>query len=140
MTEQAGQPAKIVRVGVAIIEHNGRYLVGVRSQEADLPGQSEFPGGKCEPDESPDQSAVRETLEETGLAVEAVRCLDQRVFEYEHATVDLNFWLCRLVGTESNSQHGHVWLNPNELDPDTFPSANRSIIEQIRSASPFLLD
>ncbi|HUG19005.1 MAG TPA: NUDIX domain-containing protein, partial [Planctomycetaceae bacterium] len=58
---------RAVRVGIAIVEHQGRYLVGTRPADADLPGKLEFPGGKCEEGESPEHAATRECLEETGL-------------------------------------------------------------------------
>ena len=38
---------KLVRVGIAVVEHNKRYLVGVRGPTGPLAGYDEFPGGKC---------------------------------------------------------------------------------------------
>ncbi|MDP6469251.1 MAG: NUDIX domain-containing protein, partial [Pirellulaceae bacterium] len=57
-------------IAIAVVEHNGRFLVGMRPVETVLAGFSEFPGGKVEPNEVPAQAAVRECLEETGLEVE----------------------------------------------------------------------
>ena len=60
-----------IMIGVAVVEHGGRYLVGVRSEDRTLSGKAEFPGGKCEPHESPMSCAVRECKEEAGIEGEA---------------------------------------------------------------------
>lgn len=131
---------RAVRVGIAIVEHQGRYLVGTRSADTDLPGKSEFPGGKCEAGESPEQAAVRECLEETGLAVEPIRLLQRREFVYEHATVELHFWLCQNTEESATPENGFRWLASNELRAADFPEANDEILALIRSRSPFLDD
>eukprot|EP00913_Durusdinium_trenchii_P035339 g33069.t1 len=56
-----------VLIGIAVVEHAGQYLVGVRGDDGPLPGKAEFPGGKCRAGEMPRDCAVRECLEETGL-------------------------------------------------------------------------
>jgi 8-oxo-dGTP pyrophosphatase MutT (NUDIX family) len=59
-------PEAATRIGIAIVEHAGRFLVGVRGDGSPLSGKAEFPGGKCHENESPAECAVRECLEETG--------------------------------------------------------------------------
>jgi 8-oxo-dGTP diphosphatase len=134
----AGAGAGAVRVGIAIVELRGRYLVGRRAEDADLPGQAEFPGGKCEPDESPREAAVRECREETGLEVAPVRLLQRCRHEYEHATVELHFWLCRAADPADEPSGGFRWLSPAELITEPFPPANGRILDLIRSDSPLL--
>ena len=48
------------RIGIAVVEHEGRYLVGTRGPDGPLAGYAEFPGGKCLPDELPEMCAIRE--------------------------------------------------------------------------------
>jgi 8-oxo-dGTP diphosphatase len=121
------------RIGIAIVEHAGRYLVGVRGPEQALAGCAEFPGGKCEPEESPQDCAVRECLEETGLAVVAERLLEQTTFAYPHGEVELHFWLCRVNGkTPLAADHcGFRWVTAEELRSLPFPEANRSVVAQL---------
>lgn len=74
MTETTDQPG----ISAAIIADGGRVLmIRRRISEGELMWQ--FPAGGIEAGETPEQAAVRETLEETGLTVEAVKLLGERV-------------------------------------------------------------
>lgn len=74
MTETNEQPG----ISAAIIADGGLVLmVRRRISEGELMWQ--FPAGAIEDGETPEQAAVRETLEETGLTVEAVKLLGERV-------------------------------------------------------------
>jgi 8-oxo-dGTP diphosphatase len=128
-----------VMIGVAVVEAFERYLVGKRSEDRTLPGKAEFPGGKCEADESPMSCAIRECKEETGLDVEPVLLMAERRFEYEHATVDLRFWLCKPKGDVDPHAdlNGFRWLTVEELLQEDFPEANEPILEKIRYEGPF---
>ena len=76
MTEQTAEERP--GVSAAIIVHEGRVLmVRRRVKEGELSWQ--FPAGKIEPGESAEEAAVRETGEETGLTVSAVKLLGERV-------------------------------------------------------------
>jgi 8-oxo-dGTP diphosphatase len=130
------------QIGVAIVEFNGRYLVGTRQEEQDLAGLAEFPGGKCESGESPADCAVRECREETGLCVFPIRLLKRTYHEYAHTTVDLHFWLCRVGGPngeppENNSQptNGFQWKGVDELRELSFPEANASVVQTLISGT-----
>ena len=54
-------------IGIAVVEHQGSYLIGIRPAGASLAGFAEFPGGKCEAGEEPAAAAVRECLDGTDL-------------------------------------------------------------------------
>jgi 8-oxo-dGTP diphosphatase len=120
----------VTRIGIAIVEHAGRFLVGVRGEGSPLPGKAEFPGGKCEAGESSAECAVRECLEETGLAVTAMRLLDQRVHQYPHGPVELSFWLCEPLSPESVAENhqGFRWVSREDLPSLDFPEANRHVL------------
>ncbi len=120
------------QIGIAIVEHNGCYLVGIRTAGQELAGLAEFPGGKCEPDETPLACVARECLEETGLAVEPIELLDQVRFAYPHATVELHFWICRLTSEHDQPENGFGWLTLDELQSLDFPAANASIPLKLR--------
>lgn len=115
-----------------MVEHAGKFLVGVRGPEQVLGGCAEFPGGKCEADESPRDCAIRECGEETGLAVTTIRLLKQITFSYPHGDVDLHFWLCRPAGAIHTEHQGYRWVPAAELVSLNFPEANRGVIELLQ--------
>jgi mutator protein MutT len=120
-------------IGIAVVEHEGRYLVGVRGEGGPLSGYAEFPGGKCHPGETPRECARRECREETGLDVVPVERLLNTQFTYTHGTVDLHFWLCRPPGPEAvrDARNGFRWVPASELAALRFPEANRPLIERL---------
>lgn len=123
------------QIGIAIVEDDGRFLVGVRGASQALAGCAEFPGGKCELGEAPEACAIRECFEETGLRVETVRLLDQRQFVYSHATVDLHFWLCRPVSRNGESLNGFHWVDRATLSSLPFPEANQHVVRILTDLS-----
>lgn len=117
-------------IGIAVVEHQQRYLVGVRGPDVPLAGFAEFPGGKCGTNESPADCAVRECLEESGLTVTVKRLLTRIEFEYPHGRVDLHFFLCHPANPEDVAERHHAfwWATTAELRNLTFPEANAGII------------
>ncbi len=125
-------------VAIAVVEHNGRYLVGTRRANQPLAGRAEFPGGRCLPGEAGSACAVRECLEETGLHVTTVRKLCECRHAYPHGTLDLEFWLCRLELAEeaSRAAGGFRWVPLESLDSLDFPEANRTVLEILAAGGP----
>lgn len=120
-------------IGVALVASGERVLVGTRGPEGPLAGLAEFPGGKCEPGESPAECAVRECREETGLEVEVVELLAETVWQYPHGTVHLHFFLCRPVPSAGTADRpgGFCWRPLSELPSLPFPAANRVAIDRL---------
>ncbi|MEU2995637.1 NUDIX hydrolase [Streptomyces griseoincarnatus] len=84
------------RIAAAIVVHEGRVLmVRRRVSEGQLSWQ--LPAGEVEPGEEREAAAVRETQEETGLIVEAVKLLGERV----HPKTDrlMSYTACRILGS-----------------------------------------
>jgi 8-oxo-dGTP diphosphatase len=129
-----------VSIGIAVVEHNGCYLVGTRDNDDSLPGYAEFPGGKCRPDESPEQCALRECREETGLDVIPVKLLLNRQFTYPHGTVALHFWLCQPADAEkiADEHHNFRWIPAAKLAALKFPEANEPVIKMLFARPPIL--
>ena len=118
-------------IGIAVVEHQGSYLIGIRPPGASLAGFAEFPGGKCEADEEPAVAAVRECLEETGLRVEVLELLTRRLYEYAYGSVDLHFYLCHPldVPDASHDLRGFRWEEVSALRSLKFPDANVPVLE-----------
>lgn len=124
---------KTNRIGIAVVEYQRHFLIGIRDAHSPLAGFHEFPGGKCEPGESAEQCAVRECLEETGLEVTALEELRYEEHAYDHADVQLHFWLCQPVQTQAvftdQNLKGFHWIPAKRLTDLRFPEANGSLIE-----------
>jgi mutator protein MutT len=133
--QQSSFDSHPIPIGVALVEQNECYLVGIRDNDGPLPGYAEFPGGKCRPGESPEHCALRECREETGLDVMPVKLLLNRQFSYPHGTVDLHFWLCKPADVEkvADEHHRFGWVSAAELPALQFPEANESVIELLVS-------
>ncbi|MBD0740506.1 NUDIX hydrolase [Streptomyces sp. CBMA29] len=82
-------------ISAAIIVHEGRVLM-VRRRVSEGKLSWQFPAGEIEPGESPQAAAVRETREETGLDVAAVRLLGERVHPQTRRL--MSYTACQVVG------------------------------------------
>jgi mutator protein MutT len=121
-------------VAIAVVEHAGNFLIGQRPPDVPLSGLWEFPGGKIEPGESPEAAAVRECLEETGLAVEPLFRYPEQVQQYDHDRVQLVFIACRPHLREGGTLRDPFrWVPRVELASYSFPAGNRSLIEHLLS-------
>ena len=73
-----------IRVAAAVVWDGPRLLMTQRAAGGALGLQWEFPGGKIEPGESPEQAIVREVREELGVDVEAIELMAQETHLYPH--------------------------------------------------------
>lgn len=128
---------KTNRIGIAVVEFQRQFLVGIRGADTPLAGFHEFPGGKCQADEAADACAVRECQEEAGLEVFALKELLYQEHSYEHADVKLHFWLCQPVHVSEDfadqNLKGFHWIPVERLPELQFPEANGSLIELLLS-------
>jgi mutator protein MutT len=129
MTEPGSH--RFQKIAVAILEHQGRYLVGQRPPGVALAGQSEFPGGKVHGDESPADAAARECLEETGLQIQVVRRFAVVQHEYEHGRLELHFFSCRLIDPDALPQPPFRWVDAEALKDHHFPAANAEVLKML---------
>ena len=124
-----------IRVGIGLIHRGGMYLI---RQRPDLPGSPmpgvwEFPGGKCEPGETPAAAALRECREETGVDIvlgPVRRVITQR---YAHGLVELHYFNCTLEdpASEPEPRSGFLWVAAGTLPALTFPEANGPILDEL---------
>ena len=119
-------------IAIAVVEHEGRFLIGQRPAGIPLAGLWEFPGGKIEPRETPEAAAVRECLEETGLAVEPLFRYPEHIQEYDHGRVQLLFIACRIEPDSAPEPKAPFrWVARQELSHYEFPRGNRLLLETL---------
>jgi mutator protein MutT len=121
-------------IAIAVVEHDGQFLVGQRPEGVPLAGLWEFPGGKIEATETPEMAAVRECREETGLLAEPWSRYPEHVQSYDHDRVRLYFIACRLApGANVTPNLPFCWVSRKELGSLPFPQGNRMLIELLLS-------
>ena len=126
--------ASVIDVALALVWRQGCLLITQRKADTHLGGLWEFPGGKCNPGEPPEQCAVREALEEVGVACEALGVLPPIEHEYSERTVRLFPVECRYVGGPPRPIQvtRWAWVRPGDLQQYPFPPANAPLLEDLR--------
>ncbi len=124
---------KTINVVAAVIRDSGRVFATQRGYGENKDGW-EFPGGKIEPGETPQQALVREIEEELDTRIKVGELLT--VIEYDYPAFHLSmqcFW-CRIVeGTPVLKEHEAArWLRLEELDSVDWLPADRAILPLIR--------
>jgi mutator protein MutT len=118
-------------IAVAVVEWEGRFLVGRRPPGVALGGLWEFPGGKIEPGETPEQAAVRECGEETGIVVRVVASYPEHTQQYDHGCVRLHFLACCPVESDAMPRLPFAWVERHQLKELEFPAGNAALVEKL---------
>jgi 8-oxo-dGTP diphosphatase len=124
-----------VIVAAAVIIRDGRVLLTRRGEGQHLAGMWEFPGGKLEAGESPEEALVRECQEECGIEVEVTEILEVTHHRYPEKEVLLLFYRCELrTGEVRHLQVAdHAWVAPRDLDDYPLPPADERVVARIRA-------
>ena len=126
----------VLVVAVALIDPDGRVLIAQRPEGKQLAGLWEFPGGKVEPGERPEQALIRELKEELGIDVTEA-CLAPFVFAshaYESFHLLMPLYLCRRwSGVVVKHEHAALaWVKPNRLGDYPMPPADEPLVAWLR--------
>jgi 8-oxo-dGTP diphosphatase len=119
-------------VAAALVDVDGRVLITQRPQGKQLGGLWEFPGGKMDAGERPEQSLIRELREELGITVDEL-CLAPLTFA-SHAYPDFHLlmplYLCRRWQGIARSIEGQTlrWVRPPDLRHYEMPAADVPLI------------
>jgi 8-oxo-dGTP diphosphatase len=127
---------KVVSVAAcALIDADGRVLLAQRPEGKSMAGLWEFPGGKIEVGETPEQSLIRELEEELGIVVKEA-CLAPLTFA-SHTYPDFHLlmplYVCRRWEGTVTAQEGQqlAWVRPNRLRDYPMPPADVPLIPHL---------
>lgn len=114
---------------MAVVVHAGRVLVGRRADDAaEQPGCAEFPGGKIEPHETSSGAALRECLEETGIAIRLLERTCGVVFQEPTPSLSITFHWATPLDPEAAPRPPFAWVPISELPRLNFPPANAPVL------------
>lgn len=130
-----GEPAPmklLLVVAVALVDADGRVLLAQRPEGKQLAGLWEFPGGKVEPGERPEESLIRELREELDITVREP-CLAPLTFAshpYETFHLLMPLYVCRRWEGFVRSREGQAlkWVRPGKLREYPMPPADEPLI------------
>ena len=128
----APREARLVPIAIAVVERGGQYLIGQRPEGVPLAGLWEFPGGKIESGETPEDAAVRECVEEAAIRVEALFRYPAQVQQYDHDRVELFFIACRPVAGGQVPRPPFRWVERAALADYEMPAGNQALLKLLQ--------
>ena len=124
-------------VAAALIDSDGRILLAQRPEGKAMAGLWEFPGGKINGSESPEDALIRELKEELGIST-SVACLLPFTFashRYEDVHLLMPLYVCRAWHGTPTAQEGQqlAWVKPEKLRDYPMPPADIPLIAALQS-------
>lgn len=123
---------KTVRVVAAIIIENGKVFATQRGYGEFKDGW-EFPGGKIEQGETPEEAIVREIKEELDTEVKAIELLDTVEYDYPKFHLSMDCFICKILSGDLvlKEHEAAKWLTRETLDSVEWLPADQGLIAQI---------
>jgi 8-oxo-dGTP diphosphatase len=124
-----------IEIAIALIrKQDGAYLITRRFYDAFQGGLWEFPGGKIEPGETPEETVKREVTEELGVEIILGEALPVIEYDYGDRVVRLHPFRASLVPRSKPVPVGceeYSWVPPEKLHYYDFPAANSKLIRDL---------
>jgi 8-oxo-dGTP diphosphatase len=141
LDDESEKAVQIQVVAGAIPDSLGHVLITKRPDNVHQGGLWEFPGGKVEAGETPVEGLVRELNEELGIRVLSLRPLIRVHYDYADRRILLHVHrVSAFAGTPYGREGQRIaWVDPDDMDPGTFPAADRPVIAALRLPELFLI-
>lgn len=123
---------KTVRVVAAIIIENGKVFATQRGYGEFKDGW-EFPGGKIEPGETPEEAIVREIKEELDTEVEVIELLDTVEYDYPNFHLSMGCFICKIKSGDLvlKKHEAAKWLTKDTLGSLEWLPADMGLVGEI---------
>lgn len=122
---------KVIKVVAAAIKKDGKYFCAQRPEGKSLGGLWEFPGGKLESGESPEEALVREIQEEFASVIQILSYVNEASYDYDFGTVVMKTYEAELLSGELSllEHQNSTWLAPSELHQLNWAPVDRPAVE-----------
>jgi A/G-specific adenine glycosylase len=142
---QTSYPVRVPRratpryhIAVGVVRKDGHILITRRKESGLLGGLWEFPGGKVEPGESPEEACRREIAEEVNLSVDVIGFIARVDHAYSHFRVAVDVFDCQYRTGEVtlSGPTDFRWILVDETDEYPFPAVNHKIFPYLKRKEP----
>jgi mutator protein MutT len=123
----------VIQVVAAIIKKNGKYLIAKRAKHKMHPGKWEFPGGKIEANETPEEALERELFEEFGIISKTGGHVITSIHDYGSIKIKLlAYESIHIKGDFHLSDHDEIaWVKAIEMTEYSFAEADLPVVDQL---------
>ncbi len=135
-TRDASAKPIVLVAAAALVDVDGRILLAQRPEGKSMAGLWEFPGGKVDPGETPEQALVRELKEELDIDTRS-SCLAPIAFashSYDDFHLLMPLFVCRIWEGQVTALEGQnfVWVRPLRLRDYEMPPADEPLVALLR--------
>lgn len=128
---------KLITVTAGIISYENRILVAQRRRDKSLGLLWEFPGGKIEPGETPQECLAREIKEEFDISIDVTDFFMEHLHHYD--TFDLQMYVYKATWNGQGEIHicdheQYKWANIDELDQYQFAGADLPVVQKLKTS------
>lgn len=121
------------KVVAAVIEEGGKLLIAKRKSNDPAESRWEFPGGKIESGETPQECLKREIEEELSIHINVGEFIMTNVYSFHDFTIELSAYFAKWVSglIRLNDHEEIAWVSPEQLEVYDISPADQPIAKRI---------
>jgi 8-oxo-dGTP diphosphatase len=127
--------SEIIKVTAAILVKDNKIIIAKRGPNDRLANKWEFPGGKIEIDETPEQCLKREMKEEFDIVVSVGEYLGSSIFHYDHMSIELmayrTYWENGEIDLKDHDDFN--WVSLEQLAEFDFAPADLVFVQKLKN-------
>ena len=126
-------PRELLSIAIGIIRNTKNEVLLGKRTKGSLMGYWEFPGGKIESNETPEEALIREFQEELGVEIRRSKKMEPIEYHYDHYGVLLTpFTVIDYIGSPSGLEGQElIWCATDQLEEIDILPADRSLVEKL---------
>lgn len=125
----------MINVVAGILKKDNKILIARKKEGKALAGYWEFPGGKIEADETPEESLIRELMEEMEIKISVNKYIGESIYDYGNIVISLKGYLAEILeGEIVLSDHDkYAWVTVDKINSYKLAPADIPLVEDLIS-------